>query len=59
MGIFPEMLVCRDMTVTTLCTKLTRRHAVDQISTLWLESILHSNSYTVVASILVPSAASC
>ena len=56
MRIFPEMLVCGDMTVTTSCTKLTCRHAVDQIGTLWL----HGNSYyTVVASILVPSAASC
>ena len=38
MGIFPEMLVCGDITVTTLCTKLTCRHAVDQIGTLWLHS---------------------
>ena len=53
---FPEMLVCGDITATTSCTKLTRRHAVYQIGTLWL----HGNSYcTVVASILVPSAASC
>ena len=38
MGIFPEMLVCGDITVTTSCTKLTRCHAVDQIGTLWLHS---------------------
>ena len=38
MGIFPEMLVCGDITVTTSCTKLTRRHAVDRIGTLWLHS---------------------
>ena len=38
MRIFPEMLVCGDITVTTSCTKLTRRHAVDQIGTLWLHS---------------------
>ena len=55
MGIFPEMLVCGNITATTSCTKLTHRHAVDQIGTF-----LHGNSYyTVVASILVPSAASC
>ena len=38
MGIFPEMLVCGDITATTSCTKLTRRHAVHQIGTLWLHS---------------------
>ena len=38
MGLFPEMLVYGDITVTTSCTKLTRRHAVDQIGTLWLHS---------------------
>ena len=27
-----------DITVTTLCTKLTCRHAVDRIGTLWLHS---------------------
>ena len=36
MGIFPEILMCGDITVTTSCTELTRCHAVDQISTLWL-----------------------
>ena len=55
-----EMLVCGDITATTSCTKLTRRHAVDRIGTRLCGSILHGNSYyTVVASILVPSAASC
>ena len=48
MGIFPEMLVCGDITVTTLCAKLTHRHAVDQISTLWLhftwQQLLYSTS---------------
>ena len=58
MGIFPEMLVCGDITVTTSCTKLTCRHAVHQIGTLWLHSTGNSY-YTVVASTLVPSAASC
>ena len=38
MGIFLEMLVCGDITATTSCTKLTCRHAVDQIGTLWLHS---------------------
>ena len=38
MGIFPEMLVCGDITVTTLCTNLTCRHAIDQIGTLWFHS---------------------
>ena len=38
MGIFPEMLVCGDITVTTSCIKLTHCHAVDQIGTLWLQS---------------------
>ena len=37
-GIFPEMLVCGDITVTTSYTKLTHHHTVDQISTLWLHS---------------------
>ena len=32
MGIFPEMLVCGDITLTTSCTDLARRHVVDQIS---------------------------
>ena len=45
-------LVCGDITVTTSCTKLTCRHAIDRIC----GSILHGNSYyTVVASIFVPS----
>ena len=34
MGIFPEMVVCGDTTVTTSCTKLIYHHAVDQIGTL-------------------------
>ena len=38
MGIFPEMVVCGNITVTTSCTKLIHNHAVDQISTLWLHS---------------------
>ena len=54
MGIFPEMLVCGDITVTTSCTDLARCHSVNQIGTLWLHS-----TYTVVAGILVPSATSC
>ena len=37
-GIFPEMLVCGDITVTTSSTKLTCCHAVDQIGTLWVHS---------------------
>ena len=40
---FLEMLVCEDITVPTLCTKLTYHHAVDQIG-----SILHNNSYSTV-----------
>ena len=56
MGIFPEMLVYRDITVTTSCTKLTRRHAVDQIGTLWLHSTWQQLLYSYIASILVPSA---
>ena len=56
MGIFSEMLVCGDITVTT---KLTCCHAVNQIGTLWLHSTWQQLLYTVVASILVPSAASC
>ena len=43
MGIFPEMLVCGDITVITSCTKLTHHHAVDQIGVC--SSILHGNSY--------------
>ena len=55
MGIFPEMLVCGDITVTTLCTKL----AMLSIRSVLCGSILHGNSYyTVIASTLVLSAAS-
>ena len=58
MGVFSEMLMCGDITVTTLCTKLTCRHAAYQL--VLCGSILHGNSYyTVVAGILVPIAASC
>ena len=38
MGIIIEMLVCGDITVTILCTKLTYCHAVDEIGALWLHS---------------------
>ena len=55
MGILSEMLVHGDITATTLCGKLTCRHAIHQIG-----SILYGSSYyTVVAGSLVPSAASC
>ena len=37
-GIFPEMLVCGDITMATSCTDLAHRHSVNQISTLWLHS---------------------
>ena len=58
MGILSEMLMHGDITATTPCAKLTCRHAIHQIGALWF--ILHGNSYyTVVASILVPSTASC
>ena len=42
------------MEICVSCTKVTCRHAVDQICSLWLYS-----AYTVVAGIFVPSAASC
>ena len=49
---FPEMLVCRDITVVTSC--------IDLAVAIQIGSILHSNSYyTVVAGILVPNATSC
>ena len=38
MGIFLEMLVCGDITVTTLCTDIAHHHSVNQIGTLWLHS---------------------
>ena len=40
MGIFPEMLVCGDITVTTSCTDLACYHSVNQIGTLWLHSYI-------------------
>ena len=48
MGILSEMLVHGDITATTLCGKLTCRHAIHQIGALWVNSIwqqlLHSCS---------------
>ena len=38
MRMIPEMLVRRDIIATISCAKLTHRHAVDQIGTLWLHS---------------------
>ena len=43
MGIFSEMLTCRDVAVTTSCAKLTHHHAINQIGT-----IIHCNSYSAV-----------
>ena len=58
MGISTETLVCEDM---TSCTDLARRHVVDEIATICHCSVYGcSNSYyTVVASIVLISAASC
>ena len=38
MGIFLEMLVCGDITVTISCTDLAHCHSVNQIGTLRLHS---------------------
>ena len=43
MGIFLEMLVCEDITVTI---KPTCCHAVNQIGTLWLHSIWQQLLYS-------------
>ena len=46
MGIFPEMLVYGDITVTTSCTDLARHHSVNQIGTLWLHSTYQQLLYS-------------
>ena len=38
--IFPEVLMCGDITMATPCTDLSRRHSVNQIGTLWLHSTI-------------------
>ena len=59
MGMFSEMLMCGDITVTTLCTKLTRRHSVSSDWYFMAPFYMATVTIPVVAGILVPSAASC
>ena len=39
MGIFPEMLVCGNITVITSCTKLACHHAIDQIAPFYMATV--------------------
>ena len=59
MGIFPEMLVCGDITVTTLCTKAYQSSPCCRCDRYIVAPFYMASYYTVVASVLVPSSGSC
>ena len=46
MGILSEMLVHGDIAATTSCAKPTCRHAIHQISALWVHSIWQQLLYS-------------